>query len=81
MPILPWFANLQPASASTWRAIAAIARHPDILCTNGAFKVLALGIVPAPVLADQLKPFPPGQACGVLVLACWNTPYIVPGSE
>ena len=45
-------------------AMAAIVRHPDILCTNGAFKVLALGIVPARVLADQLKPFPAGQAWG-----------------
>jgi hypothetical protein len=57
-------------------AIAAIIRHPDILCTNGAFKVLALGIVLAQVLADQLKPFPAGQACGVLALACWSTPYV-----
>jgi hypothetical protein len=36
-------------------------RHPDILCTNGAFKVLALGIVLAQVLADQLKPLPAGK--------------------
>jgi hypothetical protein len=43
-------------------AIAAIVRHPDILCTNGAFNVLALGIVLAQVLADQLKPFLEGQA-------------------
>jgi hypothetical protein len=28
-----------------WHAIAAIVRHSDILCTNGAFKMLALGIV------------------------------------
>jgi hypothetical protein len=58
-----------------WHAIAAIVRHPDILRTNGAFKVLALGIVLAQVLADQLKPFPAGQAGGVLALACWSTPY------
>jgi hypothetical protein len=38
--------------------------------------VLALGIVLAQVLADQLKPFPTGQACGVLALACWSTPYV-----
>ena len=37
---------------------------------------LALGIVLAQVLADQLKPFPAGQACGVLALACWSTPYV-----
>jgi hypothetical protein len=37
-----------------WHAIAAIVRRPDILCTNGAFKVFALGIVLAQVLADQL---------------------------
>jgi hypothetical protein len=43
---------------------------------NGAFKVLALGIVLAQVLADQLKPFPAGQACGVLALACWSTSYV-----
>jgi hypothetical protein len=59
-----------------WHAIAAIVRHPDILCTNGAFKVLALGVVLAQVLADQLKLFPAGQACGVLALACWSTPYV-----
>jgi hypothetical protein len=67
-----------------WHAIAAIVRHPDILCTNGAFKVLALGIVLAlalgivlaQVLADQLRPFPAGQVCGVLALACWSTPYV-----
>jgi hypothetical protein len=41
-----------------------------------AFKVLALGIVVAHVLADQLKPFPAGQACGVLALACWSTAYV-----
>jgi hypothetical protein len=35
-----------------WHAIAAIVRHPDILRTNGAFKVLALCIVLARVLAD-----------------------------
>jgi hypothetical protein len=57
-------------------AMAAIVRHPDILCTNGAFKMLALRIVLAQVLADQLKPFPAGQACGVLALACWSTPYV-----
>jgi hypothetical protein len=39
--------------------------------------VLALGIVPAQMLADQLKPFPVGQAGDVLALACWSTPYIV----
>jgi len=32
--------------------------------------VFALGIVPAQGLADQLKPFPAGQACDVLALAC-----------
>ncbi len=57
-------------------AMAAIVRHPDILGTNGAFKMLALRIVLAQVLADQLKPFPAGQACGVLALACWSTPYV-----
>jgi hypothetical protein len=57
-------------------AMAAMVRHPGILCTNGAFKVLGLGIVLAQVLADQLKPFPAGQACGVLALACWSTPYV-----
>ena len=58
-----------------WHAIAAIVRYPDILCTNGAFQVLALGIVLTQVVVDQLKPFPAGQACGVLVLACRSTPY------
>jgi len=57
-------------------AMAAIVRHPDILCTNGAFKVFALGVVLAQMLADQIKPFPAGQACGVLGLACWSTPYV-----
>jgi hypothetical protein len=28
-----------------WHTIAAIVRHPNILCSNDAFKVLALGIV------------------------------------
>jgi hypothetical protein len=57
-------------------AVAAIVRHPDILCTNGAFKVLALGSVLAHALACQLSPFPAGQACGVLALACLSTPYV-----
>jgi hypothetical protein len=47
-----------------------------MLCTNGAFKVLALGIVPAQVLADQIKPFSGRASCGVLALACWSTPYV-----
>ncbi len=64
-----------------WRAIAAIVRHPAILCTNGAFKVLDHGIVLARVLADQLKLFQAGRACGVLALACWSTPYVVHRSE
>eukprot|EP01037_Dinobryon_pediforme_P012863 gene12863-12963_t len=66
-----------------WHTIAAIVRHPNILCSNDAFKVLALGIVLA--LASfwhrwwliNSSHFAAGQACGVLVLACRSTPYVV----
>jgi hypothetical protein len=51
-------------------------RSHGIPCTNGAFKVLALGIVLAQRLADQREPLQAGQACGVLALACWSTPYV-----
>jgi hypothetical protein len=61
---------------AAWHAIAAVVRHSEILRTNGAFKVLALGIVLAQVLADRLRRFPAGQPCGVLALACWSTPYV-----
>jgi hypothetical protein len=43
--------------------------------------VLDHGIVLARVLADQLKLFQAGRACGVLALACWSTPYVVHRSE